>query len=139
MTELNAWIQPLLLLPGVGLLIMGAAHRSAQLNDEYHRLSLAPQSASGDTIRMLLQRAALFRNALVSLYVAAALLALAALLGGLTLAVNPMLGERISLVAGSLAVAAIVFATVELIRESILSNHLIRERCMKLAARGESD
>ena len=136
MGELNAWIQPLLLLPGVGLLILGTAQRSNQLNSEYHFLTDSAPAGRAEVVRTLLKRASLFRNALVSLYGAAALLALSALAGSVTLKIDPDVGQVVGLVLGAFAVAGIVFAAVELMRESVISSHMIKERCAQLSARG---
>lgn len=58
------WIMPLLLLPGVGLLLLSTSARFGQLHAEVHQLFDDPVLGSMDVIRHLLQRARLFRYVL---------------------------------------------------------------------------
>lgn len=87
MNDAGLWITPLALLPGVALLVMSTAARFGQLHAEiHHHLDHEHdhRHASGPP-GQLLERATLLRNALVSLYVAVALLAVASLTGGVAL------------------------------------------------------
>ncbi len=119
------WITPLALLPGVALLVMSTAIRFGQLHEELHR-----RESGGSSIHRssehLLRRARMFRNALVALYSSAALLAVSGMIGGLAEiwmehAVAPVL------VISALAVGCLTYASVTLIRESILLLDVIEE------------
>jgi hypothetical protein len=74
----SLWIAPLLLLPGVGLLVLSTSTRFGQLHDEFHRTE---HGSSRWTRQCLLRRARLFRAALACLYVSIASLAIASVLG----------------------------------------------------------
>ena len=86
MGTLGIWLTPLLLLPGVGMMIMSTSMRFGQLHQEiHHQLShgFKPQEKA---ILCLLKRAKLFRNSLLCLYICVATFSLAALIGGITAA-----------------------------------------------------
>ena len=78
------WATPLLVLPGVGLLVMSTGVRFARLHDEMHH-HLHNRPGHPNLVGRLLVRARLFRNALLALYGSACLLALAGLASGLEL------------------------------------------------------
>ena len=74
---------------------------------------------------MLLRRSVLFRNALVGLYLSVGLLSVASLIGGFASLVQ--LNTDLVVVALSfLGIVCLVYAAVALIRESIISLHIIR-------------
>ena len=124
MDEMNLWLTPLILLPGVGLLIMSTSARFNRLHDEVHEMMhhahTPPEVSAG-----LLQRGRLFRNALVGLYVCVALFAAASLLG--MLAALWESEDATWLVLGITAggVLCLMCAALLLIRESILSMEII--------------
>jgi len=124
--DTSLWLTPLILLPGVAMLIMSTSARYAQIHSEIHHLLDENNSNAGKIIKHLLIRAKLFRNALVSLYSSAAFLALAGLVGCLSLIWKEFSLESSVLFLIGLGILALLLATVELIRESILSLEIIR-------------
>ncbi|MEM6293258.1 MAG: DUF2721 domain-containing protein [Myxococcota bacterium] len=133
MEDASYWITPLALLPGVALLVMSTAMRFGQLHDELHRREGGAGHAHGNA-EHLFRRARMLRNALVSLYASAALLAISGLLGGMATlthaaAMVPVLGLS------ALAVGCLAFAAVTLIRESLLLMNVIEEHRHALAHR----
>ena len=124
--DTRLWLTPLILLPGVSVLIMSTSARYAQIHSEIHHLLDENNSNTGKIIKHLLIRAKLFRNALVSLYSSAAFLALAGLVGCLSLIWKEFTLESSVLFLIGLGILILLFATVELIRESILSLEIIR-------------
>ncbi|MCA8996566.1 MAG: DUF2721 domain-containing protein [Planctomycetaceae bacterium] len=117
---------PLILLPGVALLIMSTSARFGQVQTEFHRLLDHRDAHARILAGHLLQRAALFRNALVSLYSSVGMFALGSLLGGV---VNLWRPESLWVVGGLtiLGISGLVYASVELIRESLLCLQVIRD------------
>lgn len=125
--ESEIWITPLVMLPGVALLVMSTSIRYGQIHQEFHHFQendVTPDEAPG----MLLRRAVLFRNALVALYVAICLLALASLGGGVA---SLWEGDAHIPVVGltAAAVATVAYAAVALVRESLRSLDVIRSHC----------
>jgi hypothetical protein len=116
-TEL-LWVTPLLLLPGVGLLVMSTAARFGQIHEEIHHALTHPELAR-PMANHLWRRCQLFRDALVSLYVAVAMFAVASLAGGLTQALGGD-GAWVIIALTCLGIVAIVYGVVQLIRESRL-------------------
>ncbi|MEM1127476.1 MAG: DUF2721 domain-containing protein [Bacteroidota bacterium] len=117
------WLTPLILMPGVGMLILSTSVRYNRLHDELHHLDHHP--AEAPAMRpLLLRRGRLFRNALVSLYACVALLCIAAL-SGMGTAEWPDLAMWLVLPLTAVGVACLTFAAIELIRESCLSGHIL--------------
>ena len=119
------WVTPLVLLPGVALLVLSTSTRYGQIHSEFHHL-LDERPASARLIAgMLLRRSVLFRNALVGLYLSVGLLSVASLIGGF--ASLAQLNTDLVVVALSfLGIVCLVYAAVALIRESTISLHIIR-------------
>ena len=115
---MTSWATPLLVLPGVGMLVLSTSVRYARIHDELHHLAEHRGRLARDTVACLLARGGLFRNALVSLYAAAAFLAFAGLVGGFGLPE----AAAVSLSAGG--VLALLAGCVVLIREAVLSFHV---------------
>jgi len=127
MEMMGFWLTPLLLLPGVALLLMSTSIRYGQLHDELHRMHDGEVAGIDELIR----RAGLFRNALVSLYLSAGLLALGSLAGGLAgfwMASLNWIVQAITCV----GVFCIIFGAFELVRESFLSLHVLNEHAKEL-------
>ena len=123
---MTLWLAPLLLLPGVGLLIMSTSARYSRLHDEIHYV--VHQAAHNDAHRLpaLLERGRLFRNALVLLYVCIGLFALAGL-AGVVLQMQPVPTVRwVVLPLMGTGIASLFGAAVALIRESIHSLDVMR-------------
>ncbi len=124
--ELNgAWLTPLVLLPGVALLVLSTSARYAQIHEEFHHLLGHADADVAAHARQLWHRAALFRDALVGLYVSVGLLAIAGTVGGVT---SLWFAESAWLVLALTVggVLAVVFSSVQLIRESALSLDVLR-------------
>ena len=112
------WVTPLLLLPGVGLLVMSTAARFGQIREEIHNLLTHPELGR-PMAGQLWRRCRLFRDALVSLYSAVALFAVASLAGGMIQVLGGD-GRWVTISLTCLGIVAIVCGVVQLIRESIL-------------------
>jgi hypothetical protein len=123
-TEL--WLTPLILLPGVALLIVSTSARFEQNHNEFHRLLEHPRDHSKIVARNLLVRSALLRNVLVSLYTSVGLFSLGSLLGGV---VNVWRPNSLWVVGGLtiLGIGCLVYASVQLVRESLLCLQVTRE------------
>lgn len=127
-TELGIWLTPLLLLPGVGLLIMSTAARFDQLHGEFHRLA---GDAGARAAGPLERRAALMQRALTCLYAAVAALSGASLLGGvLVLAGRDPVWAMLPLV--FLGIGGVMLAAGLLVRESALSLEIVRRHAAAL-------
>ncbi len=128
---MNEWATPLLVLPGVGLLVMSTSLRYARLHDELHH-HLEMRHVGTRTVERLLLRGVLFQYALLALYGACALLALSGLAGGL--AAGPWVSGSLL----GLGVSSLVVATGLLMRETTVSLDVIRAESAGLA-RGEGE
>ena len=126
MDSIEVWLTPLLLLPGVALLIMSTSIRYVRVHEEVHHLSDAEHGATLERAGRLFLRSKLFRNALIALYSSVGLLSFAGLLGGIQQFYEI---EGYHWVAGitGLGIAFLFFAAIELIRESILSLLIIKD------------
>lgn len=114
MDSTELWAAPLLLLPGVGLLILSTSIRFGKLHEE---LQLRRGQGQLTAVAHLCRRARFFHIALVSLYISVALLALSSLLGSLAnrwFTSLTWIPEAIML----LGFAVIAFAAIQLILES---------------------
>lgn len=118
------WAAPLLLLPGVALLVMSTSARYAQIHAEIHQI-MGEKVRTG-LAKQLLMRSRMFRNALVSLYVAVSLLAIASLSGGLIMLIDEKASYVVVLLT-CLGIFALLLAAIELVRESMLSLDIIRD------------
>ncbi|MFQ5399543.1 MAG: DUF2721 domain-containing protein [Anaerolineae bacterium] len=126
MTSVGLWLTPLILLPGVALLVLSTSIRYGQIHSEFHHL-LKDNSDTAKTIaRHLLARSILFRNALFGLYISVGFFSIASLIGG----VASMFARDFDLIVVALTfvgILGLVFASVELIQESVTSLRIIRE------------
>lgn len=120
MTEISA-ILPLLLLPGVALLIVSTSTRYANLHEEIHRLQDHPHEILGDHLQ---RRAYLFRNALVGLYLCVCVFALASLIG-VILELLKFHPAWMIVALTSLGCIALLYAASQLVMESYLSLEVI--------------
>ena len=116
MEEMVAWAGPLLLIPGVALLIISTSARFGQLHAELHRQLAAGNDGS---VMHLRRRAGLLHTALVSLYASVGILAFASLFGAVFRRWFPSL-TYIPETIMFLGVCTITFAAIQLIRESRL-------------------
>lgn len=126
MNEIS-WVLPLLLLPGVALLIVSTSARYTRLHDEVHALNHDGTVVSEQIVRHLLVRATYFRNALVSLYLCVAIFALTSIIGAV---ISLTLAESAAWVVFALTCGGVFFLIVAaglLVREASLSLEIIRE------------
>jgi len=128
------WLTPLILLPGVALLILSTSGRFNRLHDEMHALLEHENLGSDQIVHHLMRRAHMFRNTMVALYVCVGLFALGSLLG-VMLFQWPDLSKWV--VIGLLApgIACLCFAAFVLMCESALSLDIIKEHERQLRER----
>ncbi|MEO0599897.1 MAG: DUF2721 domain-containing protein [Myxococcota bacterium] len=126
-----SWATPLLVLPGVGLMVMSTSARFARLHDELHH-HIHRMGCDDRTVERLLLRGRLFRNALLSLYAAVAMLALAGLAGGMEMP------ESVSTSLLATGVTLLVVASGLLMRETTLSLEVIEHEVHQLPRPSES-
>lgn len=132
MFSTEVWLTPLILLPGVGLMIMSTSARFGQIQTEFHRLLDHPDAQAKIVSRHLVFRSKLFRDALVALYASVGLFALGSLLGGV---INLWKPEFLWFASGGLTIigiGCIVFAAVQLVRESAICLQVVRDHHNKL-------
>lgn len=113
---------PIGMLPGIGLLILSTSSRYWTVVSDL--LDMSAEQCGGSAATLERRRARLFRNALVSLYVAAAFASASALIGS-TLSMLGYSGGPTAAIGAAVAIGCIVFASIELIRESKLSLHIV--------------
>jgi hypothetical protein len=137
MESMALWLTPLILLPGVALLIVSTSARYSEIHAEMHRLLHEghPEHCEASWVAgHLLERSRRFRNALVSLYAAVTLLAAAGLLGVATAGWQP-LSAALVLGLTALGIGGVAAAAVELVRESLRSLQILEEHGRVLAGR----
>ena len=81
MSDSTPWLIPILLLPGVALLVMSTATRFGQIHNELHHLLEVDDAVTPIFWQHLSRRAMLFRNALVSLYLSIGAFVMGSLVG----------------------------------------------------------
>ena len=116
MESTGLWAAPLLLIPGVGLLVLSTSARFGQLHQELRRHRDEGHSRA---VEHLCRRARLLHSALVSFYLSVAMLAFSSLLGTLAnrwFETLKWIPEAMTF----LSVAVISYAAIQLIRESKL-------------------
>jgi hypothetical protein len=128
-TEL--WLTPLILLPGVALLIASTSARFGRIHVELYRLIDHPDAYSRVLGRHLLRRSTIFRNALLALYGSVSLFAIGSLLGGV---VNLWRPESLWVVGGLTicGIGCIVFASIQLLWDSFICLEAFREHYERL-------
>ena len=125
------WLTPLILLPGVALLIGSTSSRFEQVHSEFHRLLEHPDAHAKIVSRNLRRRARLFRDALVSLYSSVVFLSLGSLVGAF---INLWWPNMLWFVGGLtlLGIGCLAFASVQLVRESLLCLNVIKEHSQSI-------
>lgn len=135
----EVWLTPLILLPGVALLIVSTSARFGQLQTEIHRLLDHPDAHAKILSRHLLHRSALFRDSLIALYASVGLFGLGSLLGAV---VNLWRPESLWVVGGAtvVGIGCIVYASAQLIREALVCLQVVVDQAEQLqkADRAES-
>lgn len=122
-------IQPVILIPGVGLLILSTTARFGQLEAEVGKVAGQDDAASRSLVAALMGRAHKFRFALMALYSSAAILAGASLIGGILIFVSDAAAPVIQVLT-CIAIAFLFSALMALLIESRLAtaalDHLAR-------------
>ncbi|MDH3457317.1 MAG: DUF2721 domain-containing protein [Gemmatimonadota bacterium] len=126
MEETGLWLTPLVLLPGVALLVLSTSIRYGQIHEEFHHLLEMRGEVAKATGERLWARAHLFRDALVGLYVSVCLLAVGAMLGGLA-SLWFTRSDIVVVILTFLGVAAVIYSSIQLIRESSLSLEIVKQ------------
>ncbi|MCA9119113.1 MAG: DUF2721 domain-containing protein [Planctomycetaceae bacterium] len=122
----EVWLTPLILLPGVALLIVSTSARFGQLHADFHQIIEHPNAHAKIISRNLLRRSELFRDALASLYVSVGLFSMGSLVGAF---VDFFWPTSVWFV-GAFTIAGIgcvVFAAAQLFRESLICLAVIKE------------
>ena len=132
--QLDIWLTPVTLLPGVALLLISTVARSGQIEMEIHRMLDNKDDAS--LVDHVSQRSTLVRNAIVGMYVSIAIFALASMLGGLAAVVASWteLALWIVVLLTGLGILALFAGTYFLIRESTIRHEMAQQRCRRVAA-----
>ena len=114
------WLTPLVLLPGVALLIQSTSQRFGQIHDEFHHLIDHVDARARIHSRRLVERSGYYKRALVALYSAVVFFSLGSFLGGLLHLVTRV---AIWIVGGLtlLGIASLCYAALQMVRESFLS------------------
>ena len=126
-----SWLMPLLLLPGIALLINASSTRYSAFQMEIHHLLSDSDRATPVALQHLHKRALMFQTALVALHLATSLFAIASLLGALL----DILGAPeyiVVFVLTSIGIVALLIGAVELSREARLSHEVILSHIEKL-------
>lgn len=123
---IDSWLTPLLFISAPALMILSTAARYAQLHGEIHFLHDHGHAGAGRDVcnTALRKRATCFRNALVALYSAIAIFAIASLLGAIVSNwwSHALQGVAVLTVVG---IGAVIFAAVSLVREAVLSLRIV--------------
>jgi hypothetical protein len=132
MESAEFWLTPLLLVPGVALLVMSTSNRFSDVHSEIHDLANHKHEEDIEKLaKNLDKRSVIFKNALVSLYLSITFLALAGLIGGIAVI---WMGNIFYIVVGlsCLGILCLVFASLQLIRESMLTLEVIKQHCKQI-------
>ncbi len=109
------------LIPGVALLILSTATRFSQFESECRLVAAGEVPCSAEHRQLLSWRAERFNQALVAIYLALAVLALGAIAGLLHLPSAPVI-IAVTIV---LAVSAVLYAVIQLVREARHSTRIV--------------
>jgi hypothetical protein len=134
----EVWLTPLILLPGVALLIVSTSARFGQLHAEVHRIAEHSDAHAKLLGRSLMRRSKLFRDALAGLYISVCLFSAGSLVGAF---VDFFWPTSLWFVGGFTVagIACVVFAAVQLFRESLICLDVIRGEIEAVAEEGEVD
>lgn len=134
----EVWLTPLILLPGVALLIVSTSARFGQLHADFHQILERPNAHAKILSRNLVQRSGLFRDALASLYISVGLFALGSLVGAF---VDFFWPTSVWFVGGFTiaGICCVVFAAAQLFRESLICLEVIKEHSDAITTHLELD
>ncbi len=136
MPDAVSWATPLLVLPGVGLLLVSTSARYEAIHAEIHQLLDDPsEQAIGCTLHVV-HRARILRLAMLSLYVSASLLAASGLIAALTVGFLGAVhwASWVLLVAG---VSCVLIAAVALTREAGISLSIVEAHASEIESRSD--
>jgi len=136
--ESLTWQLPLLVTPIVGLLLISTSTRHAQIHNEIHRLLQSKYEIPQQTTRRLRMRVQLFRNALVALYLSAALFALGSL-AGLILTLTIGRADSVIVIFSTAGIISFLYASLQLIRESSLSLEIFNTHLDQIEVHDQDD
>lgn len=122
-----SWLMPLLLIPGIALLIGAASTRYATFQQEVHHLLMDDMDINEAAGAHLRARAIYFRNALVALHLSANSLAVGSIVGAVLDLTGGISPQAVVVFFTALGVLSLVFGTGELIRESFRSQDVVFE------------
>lgn len=127
-----SWAAPLLVLPGVGLLIMSTSTRYIRLHDELHHV--VEHGHMARNVAMLLRRAKWFRNALVAAYISVMFLVLSGLVLGAEAAVDDlsMMPDAVGHGLAFLGVVALLASSGFLCVEAAVSYSVLEEHAAEV-------
>ncbi|MEM7537118.1 MAG: DUF2721 domain-containing protein [Chloroflexota bacterium] len=131
MGEFNIWLAPLILLPGIGLMIMSTAARFGQLQTQIVALSNQMQSSTGESVgtmglaKSLRFRGHLFRVALLGFYISAGMFTLASTLNGINGLLPVQLPLSMVVFTTVLGFVALLVAGVALFVESFSATDIV--------------
>lgn len=117
---------PLLLLPGVGLLVQSTSVRYGDIHEEFHRILESEMHHHNPIfIQHLATRAKWFRNALVALYISVSSFASGSIMAAIA---DLFWGKPDVIIIGfsAVGIVSLLFAAVQLVRESFLSFEVLQ-------------
>jgi hypothetical protein len=131
MSETVSWVSPLLLLPGVGLLLVSTSARFESVHENIHQLLVEKTREAKQCAVHAAGRARLLAIAMCSLYFATAALALSGLCGAVSVW-WPQWPESPAIVFLTLGVLSLVVSGVTLTRESTLTLAIIAKHSREI-------
>ncbi len=132
MENVEIWLTPLILLPGVAMLVLSTSVRYARIHDEFHAALHGDAPHESGVLDRLVHRATLFRNALVCLYGSVVLFTSASLAGALIALWAELPVRTVVLTLASMGILGVVAAAGLLVRESFESLEVIRDHAAEV-------
>ncbi len=126
MTNSELWLMPLILLPGIALLILSTSSRYSRIHDELHHIGNSSGSSQKISGRILIKRAVLFRNSLILLYFCVVVFAITALCGGIMSTINVQ-NNILLIVLFLIGIISLIISAVLLVKEAFLSLEIIKK------------
>lgn len=126
MQDHTLWLIPLTLIPGIAILLVSTSLRNNQARSEILKL-IAEKKDSERKSRTIdnLKRQLYFRNAFISFYISIVFLVLASILGTLPNTITNL--NLLTMILICLAALCLVYASIQLISESLIATRLIKE------------
>jgi len=126
MTNSELWLMPLILLPGIALLILSTSTRYSRIHDEIHHLIDSKGNNQKSSGKKLFQRAVLFRNSLILLYFSVVVFAVTAFTGGVMSTLN-FHNNLFLILLFLIGIISLIIASIFLMKEAFLSLEIIRK------------